>query len=886
MATTHSTSEKIVILFLAANPSTTTRLRLDEEVRAIDQVLRQADYRDEFDLRQHWAVRVADLQELLLRHKPEIVHFSGHGSQVGQLLLEDDRGREYAVPPEALSQLFSILRDNLRCVVLNACYSERQAKAIAAHIDCVVGIPEVIGDIASRNFAASFYQALAYGRDMQTAFDLGSNRINLQALDESSKPKLLAWHGDPRQVVFAAMRRDTSDLPSLASRFPPREDRRQRMLDAAMPSSAQVGRATELIAMVRRTDSGGLRAILEIEDDFLPTPEDVRTRSFEIDFPIDSQGIVRSARVIVKLQASDFTPPVQEKEIVIPPEGDSEVVTFQLTPQKPGRLTVHVELHETGIFVGTRVLRTNVELDDIPAPASQQYVMVSIPMVVRVQESSAVSLASASSFAYIKRQTLKDHLQALLEEYQAANAQLSRTLSDVDRVRLDRQLRVLEQRIAKTEADLAAPDQQPVATGAPGGASVTASALTPSQRRHLEQEHSERRRKYDSLTRTIAALDLDISRTQEERRKQPLEEQRAELVAERDQIVGLMRQIEAQPGSDVAQPGQLNESPVQASAAAASQPLPTATTTTAPVPAAPAVHAETGPGGWFSRLPDAGKAAVMIGVFAVIVAFIYVVAKVIPPLPPQVKVTSPTLDVRYGPYQPDPLQTPPPVITVAAQGDTFEITGRDQPTPAWWQVSVVGQSGWVSATLVTTQGAVEDVPVMTAVVALRTHDGKYVTAWNDEGDRDWKLWGGDATSILDWEKFTLQCEPDGRAVLRTDHDRYVTAMDDSDDWYWVLRAETERLGASESFTLLDAQTKKDLTCSDVVKQLTQSEVSVAFLTAHCLNDTQNEASSASLAERCRHVAARNETEDGDWHIWADEPGPIPAKQIFTLIKQN
>ncbi len=205
-----------IILFLAANPSTTTRLRLDEEVRAIDQALRQADYRDQFDLEQHWAVRVADLQELLLRHQPHIVHFSGHGSQAGQLLLEDDQGRAFAVPPDALSRLFAILCDRVRCVVLNACYSEPQAQAIAAHIDCVIGMPDAIGDAASLNFAASFYQALAYGRDVQTAFDLGCNRIDLQALDEPGKPKLLTQRSDPRQVVFVALPQTPASPPAPA----------------------------------------------------------------------------------------------------------------------------------------------------------------------------------------------------------------------------------------------------------------------------------------------------------------------------------------------------------------------------------------------------------------------------------------------------------------------------------------------------------------------------------------------------------------------------------------------------------------------------------------------------------------------------------------------
>jgi hypothetical protein len=89
-------------------------------------------------------------------------------------------------------------------VVLNACYSAPQAAAIANHVDCVIGMPDAIGDAASVNFAAAFYQALAYGRDVQTAFELGCNQIDLQALAEPSKPRLLAQRCDPRQVIFAA----------------------------------------------------------------------------------------------------------------------------------------------------------------------------------------------------------------------------------------------------------------------------------------------------------------------------------------------------------------------------------------------------------------------------------------------------------------------------------------------------------------------------------------------------------------------------------------------------------------------------------------------------------------------------------------------------------
>lgn len=192
----------IKILFLAANPLNTDRLRLDEEMRAIDIALRQSEFRDQVDIRSHWAVRISDLQELLLRHQPDVVHFSGHGSDQTELILEDSTGTSQPVPASALRQLFSILNDNIRCVVLNACYSEPQAKAIAKHIDCVVGMSDGISDEISLNFSAAFYRALGYGRSIQTAFELGRSQINLESLGEQNVPQLLVRKGKPAEIAL------------------------------------------------------------------------------------------------------------------------------------------------------------------------------------------------------------------------------------------------------------------------------------------------------------------------------------------------------------------------------------------------------------------------------------------------------------------------------------------------------------------------------------------------------------------------------------------------------------------------------------------------------------------------------------------------------------
>lgn len=191
IAHNYSSNTVVKILFLAANPVDTSQLRLDEEIRAIDLILRQTDFRDRFDIRQHWAVRVIDLQGYLLRHKPDIVHFSGHGSKSSEIILTSSSGSSQPVSTRALGNLFAILKGNIRCVVLNACYSEHQAQAIAEHIDCVVGMSKAVGDKSAISFAAAFYQALGYGKSIKQAFDLGCVQVDLEGLNEQETPRLL-----------------------------------------------------------------------------------------------------------------------------------------------------------------------------------------------------------------------------------------------------------------------------------------------------------------------------------------------------------------------------------------------------------------------------------------------------------------------------------------------------------------------------------------------------------------------------------------------------------------------------------------------------------------------------------------------------------------------
>lgn len=190
------------ILFLGANPLDSTRLRLDEEVREIDQALAMADRGGCFELHQKWAVRAADLQIHLLRHRPHVLHFSGHGSQQKAIYLEGDGGGSCLVEATRLARLLSQFKTSLRCVVLNACYSEAQAMAIAEHIDCVVGMSSDVIDEAAIRFAAAFYQALAFGCSVKAAFDMACSDIKIGELGQDAVPQLLATRTAAEDIRF------------------------------------------------------------------------------------------------------------------------------------------------------------------------------------------------------------------------------------------------------------------------------------------------------------------------------------------------------------------------------------------------------------------------------------------------------------------------------------------------------------------------------------------------------------------------------------------------------------------------------------------------------------------------------------------------------------
>jgi hypothetical protein len=105
-------------------------------------------------------------------------------------MVEDGQGLAYSVPTDALAALFELCAGRIECVVLNACYSDVQAEAIAKTIPCVIGMTDSVSDDAALQFAIGFYDALGAGRSIEEAFNFGRNAIALQSIPEHLTPVL------------------------------------------------------------------------------------------------------------------------------------------------------------------------------------------------------------------------------------------------------------------------------------------------------------------------------------------------------------------------------------------------------------------------------------------------------------------------------------------------------------------------------------------------------------------------------------------------------------------------------------------------------------------------------------------------------------------------
>jgi hypothetical protein len=207
---------KIKILFVGASPSDATRLRIDTELREIEHNLRFSNKRDLFEIKQSWATRPRDLLQAMLDNEPQIVHFSGHGTENG-ICLEDENGNVKVVSNEALTELFKQFSDKLHCVLLNSCYSIEQGSTISNYVKYVIGMNRNVPDNTAIEFSIGFYKALGSGKNYDFAYNIGLTNVKLAGIAGSDIPIII--ENSKKMIDLEESEKNTEDTTDLLVKY-------------------------------------------------------------------------------------------------------------------------------------------------------------------------------------------------------------------------------------------------------------------------------------------------------------------------------------------------------------------------------------------------------------------------------------------------------------------------------------------------------------------------------------------------------------------------------------------------------------------------------------------------------------------------------------------
>lgn len=194
----------VSVLFASASPDHQSFLRSDRELRAISEECERSPGPGAFKF--NWVPAASDesLRRTILRTSPDILHLSSHGTK-DAVVLEDGSGGAIELTGGALAGLLASA-PNLKLVILNACYSEAQARALLSRVPAVVGMSRRIRDAVAIKFVMNLYMALAHGASVRDAFAAGVNAIECGQMPGQDVPVLLP-DGAPHLGELCLVRR-------------------------------------------------------------------------------------------------------------------------------------------------------------------------------------------------------------------------------------------------------------------------------------------------------------------------------------------------------------------------------------------------------------------------------------------------------------------------------------------------------------------------------------------------------------------------------------------------------------------------------------------------------------------------------------------------------
>jgi hypothetical protein len=174
---------------MAAAPDDKIYVNVVKEGTEIQQTL--DGQRDKFQFFHILGITKDHFLDDLERYRPNILHFSGHGTESSSLVFQD--GDELS--SEQLEKTFQSLPFKISVVFLNACYSKHQARSISKYVDYIIGMKKAVSDEAAIIFSSKFYKSLLKNINYKEAYNDAIAYLSYYLESESSIPKLITSHG-------------------------------------------------------------------------------------------------------------------------------------------------------------------------------------------------------------------------------------------------------------------------------------------------------------------------------------------------------------------------------------------------------------------------------------------------------------------------------------------------------------------------------------------------------------------------------------------------------------------------------------------------------------------------------------------------------------------
>lgn len=147
-----------ILLIITKNTGSTPYQLQNQEIEKITDIFNEGGIPCKFNVISEGILDWRHFQRSLLHYSPEIIHYTN----------------SIDISSEITDYIIRALgTDNkLRCVFFNAPYSSKTALLVSKYVNFTIGFSGDVDDLSSLDFVLAFYDAVSFGKDYQSAFEI------------------------------------------------------------------------------------------------------------------------------------------------------------------------------------------------------------------------------------------------------------------------------------------------------------------------------------------------------------------------------------------------------------------------------------------------------------------------------------------------------------------------------------------------------------------------------------------------------------------------------------------------------------------------------------------------------------------------------------------